>query len=401
MACRVYVVGMGMGSPGMLTVAARDALSRSDLIVGSRRLLDGLAGYDARKVACVAPSQIAGVLRDAGDVVASVVMSGDIGFHSGATALYDALGDMDVTTIPGVSSLAYLCALLRIPWQDAYVVSAHGRQCDVAGSVQCHAKTFVLLGGAESAADVCARLVERELGGVQVAVGECLSYADERVVRGTAAELAGREFDKLSVMLVQNPHPMLGTVAGPSLADDAFVRGGVPMTKEEVRDLAICKLRIRPDDVVYDVGAGTGSVSVEAARAAYAGQVFAIERDDEALGLIARNRDRFRVPNLRIVAGTAPEALRGLTPPDRVFVGGSAGRLAGIAHAVVRANPEVRLCVVAITLETLCAALACVRELALEDVDICQVSVAKAREAGRYHLMQAQNPVYLISAGGR
>lgn len=400
MVCKVYVIGMGMGNPDTLTVAAKNALAASDLIVGSQRLLDELGAYGVCRVSCVVSREIAQVLRESNARVASVVMSGDIGFFSGATTLYGFLDGMDVETIPGISSLVYLCAKLHVTWQDAFVVSAHGRAYDIAGSVQCHAKTFVLLGGSDSAADMCAQLVERDLGYVRVAVGERLSYDDERIVCSTAAELIGHPFAKLSVMLVENDRPLRAVSAGPSLDDEAFVRGAVPMTKEEVRELAVCKLRIRPTDTVYDIGAGTGSVSVEAARAAYAGQVFAIEKNEDAWALIAQNKERFFLPNLRIVAGEAPDALAGLTPPDRVFIGGSAGRLTDIVRFVLSANPDVRLCIAAITLETLSVALACVQELQLEDVDICQVSVAKAREVGSYHLMQAHNSVYLICAGG-
>lgn len=409
----VFVIGVGMGNPSTLTRAAHDALRRSELIIGARRLLDGLDAYGARKEALVAPGDIAALLRQSGARVASVVMSGDVGFHSGATRLYEHLSDFELTTIPGISSLQYLCARLRVAWQDVHVVSAHGRACDVAGSVQCHEKTFVLLGGSLSAADACAELAARGLGDVRVSVGERLSYADERIVRGTAAELAGECFGPLCVMLVENDRPLpAGRADGtrgamravphaPHLADDAFARGPVPMTKEEVRELAICKLRICAADVVWDVGAGTGSVSVEAARAAYAGQVLAVERSEEARVLLARNKGRFGLTNLRVVAGEAPDALAGLPAPDCVFVGGSGGRLDDIVRAALAANPSVRLCVAAITLETLCAALACVRERGLADVDIVSLSVAKAREAGVYHLMQAHNPVFLVCAGGR
>ncbi len=395
---KVFVVGMGMGNPSMLTQAAQVAIAQSELIIGSQRLVDSLDNCDGQKVACVATGQIVQILRESDARVASVVMSGDVGFYSGATALYGKLDDFDVSVIPGISSLSYLCALLKVPWQDVHVVSAHGRACDVAGSVQSHAKTFVLLGGENTAASVCSSLVARSLASVRVNVGENLSYDNERIECGTAQELCGRSFASLSVMLVENDHPLCATYAGPHLADDDFVRGKVPMTKEEVRELVICKMHINPTDTVWDIGAGTGSVSVEAARAAYAGRVFAVERNAEAIALLEENKRRFHLPNLTVVEGEAPDALAGLPVPDRVFVGGSAGRLSQIVHTVRSGNSGVRLCVAAVTLETLSEALACVRDLSFADVDIVQVSIAKAHEVGLYHMMRARNPVYLICA---
>ena len=404
MVCKVFVVGMGLGNPATLTVEAHDALVRSELVIGSPRLLESLEGFAwpdgvvPHTVALIAAADIARELHVSDAKVACVVMSGDVGFYSGATRLYELIEDLDVRTIPGISSLAYLCARLHEPWQDVHVVSVHGRAHDAVGAIQSHDKTFVLLGGADSAMDVCARLVERGLGSVRVAVGERLSYEDERITRGTAAELAGGSFDQLAVMLAWNDAPVRGSAA-PHLVDDAFVRGKVPMTKEEVRELALCKLRVRPHDVVWDVGAGTGSVSVEAARLANAGQVFAVEKNDQALELLRQNKEVFGLPHLHIVAGEAPDVLEGLPVPDRVFVGGSSGRLEQILRAVLAANPVARVCVSAITLETLSAVLACARTLGLRDVDIVQVSVAKAQQVGVYHLMKAANPVYLVTFG--
>lgn len=172
------------------------------------------------------------------------------------------------------------------------------------------------------------------------------------------------------------------------------------MTKEEVRALAICKLRIRPADTVWDVGSGTGSVSVEAARAACEGQVIAIERAVRAVELTEANRARFHLPNIRVVAGEAPGVLAGLPTPDRVFVGGSSGCLTDILRVAIGANPAVRLCCTAITLETLAECLSAITTLGLREVEIVQLTVAKSRELGSRHLMMGGNPVYLISADG-
>lgn len=396
----VYVIGMGMGTPQTLTLAGREALRRSELVVGSARLLQSLGDLEARKVALVAPAQVAREIRSSGVRVASVVMSGDVGLHSGATRLYEHLANMEVHVLPGVSSLQYLCARLRVPWQDACVVSVHGADGDVVGAVQTHEKTFVLTGGSVHVGDVCAQLAERGLGHVRVAVGERLSYADERVVQGTATALAGKVFDGLSVMLVANDRPLRPPVAAPSLPDEVFVRGEVPITKEEVRALAVCKLRVEPSHVVWDVGSGTGSVSVELARAARAGQVLCVDRDERACALTRKNAKAYGLTNVRVVHGDAPAALANLPVPDRVFVGGSSGALEAILRVAVEANPRVRLCVSAIVLQTLVQALDAAQSLGMTHVDVTQVAVSKGREVGGRHMMLARNPVYLVCADG-
>ena len=395
---KIYVVGIGMGNADTLTVGAKRAIESSDLLIGATRLLESFDYVECEKLDLIKPSEIIEALANATCDQASILMSGDVGFYSGATALYDKLGEYDVEVIPGISSLVYFCAKLRTTWQDATLVSAHGREHDAVGAIQSNAKTFCITGGKTKVDDICRSLVERGLGDVQVVAGERLSYDDERIVKGTAAELAEMTFENLTVMLAVNPKPVARPFAAPSLADGDFLRGKAPMTKEEVRALVISKLHIAAGHTVWDVGAGTGSVSVEAALAVSRGTVCAIERNADAIELMRKNREAFGLTNLVVVEGEAPAALADLPAPDRVFIGGSAGNLDDIIETVLSANPRARICVTAITLETLSSMLECLRSRDIEDADIVQVSVARADKVGSYHLMRAENPIYIITA---
>ena len=395
---KVYIVGIGMGNPDTLTVGAKRAIENSDLLIGATRLLESFDYVTCEKLDLIKPSDIVEALANAACDQVSILMSGDVGFYSGATALYDKLGDYEIEVIPGISSLVYFCAKLHTTWQDATLVSAHGREHDAVGAIQSSAKTFCITGGKTKVDDICRSLVERGLGDVRVAAGERLSYDNERIVEGTAAELAEMAFENLTVMLAVNPRPVTREFAAPSLVDGDFLRGKAPMTKEEVRALVISKLRIAANHTVWDVGAGTGSVSVEAALAASRGTVCAIERNADAIELMHKNREAFGLTNLVVVEGEAPAALVDLPAPDRVFIGGSAGNLDAIIETALGANPRARICVTAITLETLSASLECLSSRGIEDADIVQVSVARADKVGSYHLMRAENPIYIITA---
>lgn len=398
---KVYLVGVGMGNPDTLTLGAKKAIEESEILIGAPRLLEAFAYLDKPMLPHILASDIATAARTSIADTVAVLLSGDVGFYSGAKNLYELLEDCEVETIPGISSLVYFCAKLHTPWQDAFLVSAHGRSHNGPGEIQRHAKTFLLTGGKTKAEDICRSLVDRGLGQVKISVGENLSYPQERIVTGTAEELSEEHFADLSVVLAENPHPVCWPYAAPGIPDEAFLRAKVPMTKEEVRSLTICKLHLQPHHILWDVGAGTGSVSVEGAFAVAAGQVFAVERKEEAADLIEENKARFGLSNLTVVRGTAPEALSDLPAPDRVFVGGSAGNLEAILRTALDKNPAARIVVNAITLETVAEALQCLKTFDLADVDIAQITAAKGREAGAYHLMMGQNPVYLISGQGR
>ncbi len=396
---KVYLIGVGLGNKDTLTVAAERAIRSSAALIGAPRLLE--AWPDKVRVPAIFAQDVAQAVHAQREGPVAVLFSGDLGFYSGAKELYPRLADCEVEVFPGLSSLVYFCARLRAPWEDVHAVSAHGRALDAVGEIQSHRKTFLLTGGKTKAEDICRGLCARGLGEVRASVGERLSYPDERVLTGTARELAEEHFQDLSVLLVENDRPIVRAYNAPGLPDAAFERGDVPMTKEEIRALAICKLHLEPWHTLWDVGAGTGSISVEGALAVPKGRVLAIERRAGAIELLQRNKARFGLCNLEIVSGLAPEVLTSLSPPDRVFLGGTGGWMEDILRLALEKSPSLRFVLTAVTLETVCEALRCFQALELGEPELVQIAATRTRKAGRYHLMDAQDPVWLICGEGR
>lgn len=397
----ITLVGIGMGGARTMTLEAREALVRADVVIGAERLLAHLPeGVAAEKIALTLPEKVAAAIADHPEWrEVCVVLSGDVGFYSGAKRLLALLHDRSPRLVPGISAVQYFAARLRRPWQDFRLVSAHGVHCDVLAEVLNHRAVFFLTGGETAPSDIVAVLCDAGLHEAKVTVGENLSYSDECVTSSTAGELAGRVFAPLSVVLVENDKTFVRESVSAGVPDAEFIRGAAPMTKREVRALALSLLCLRADDIVYDVGAGTGSVAVECALLARRGRVYAVESDAGAFELLCANREKFGVYNVCPVSGTAPEALEALPPPQVAFVGGSKGNLRGILEAIVRKNSAVRLVVSAITLETLAAAQEFMRELAVPNIDVVQLAASRAVARGGYHMLEAQNPVFLVSGG--
>ena len=393
----VTLIGMGSGQPENLTLQGLAALRQADLILGARRLLAVLpAGCTENRAAAYRPDEVAELLQTSGAENAVLVYSGDTGFYSGASSMMEKLEALGVRArvLPGLSSIQLLAAALGRPWQGWNLVSAHGRICDPVAECMQGRPTFFLTGGSEDPATLCAQLAAEGFGDVQAVVGQCLGTPEEKLFRGSVKELAAGRFNSLSVLLVEAVEGL--PRRAPGLPDEAFERGDVPMTKQEVRAAVLAKLAVRPEDILWDVGAGTGSVSVELALAAPRGRVYAVECRPEGCALIKANREKFRTRNLVLVEGLAPAALSDLPAPDAVFIGGSKGSLAAIVDAALDKNPDARICVSAIALETLSAAVAALTARG-RTVQVSQLAVSRARAVGGLHLMMAQNPIYLIT----
>lgn len=393
----VTLIGMGSGQPENLTLQGLAALRQADLILGARRLLAVLpAGCTENRAAAYRPDEVAELLQTSGAENAVLVYSGDTGFYSGASSMMEKLEALGVRArvLPGLSSIQLLAAALGRPWQGWNLVSAHGRTCDPVAECMQGRPTFFLTGGSEDPATLCAQLAAEGFGDVQAVVGQCLGTPEEKLFRGSVKELAAGRFNSLSVLLVEAAEVLPRRT--PGLPDEAFERGDVPMTKQEVRAAVLAKLAVRPEDILWDVGAGTGSVSVELALAAPRGRVYAVECRPDGCALIKANREKFRTRNLVLVEGLAPAALSDLPAPDAVFIGGSKGSLAAIVDAALDKNPDARICVSAIALESLSAAVAALTAKG-RTVQVSQIAVSRAKAVGGLHLMMAQNPIYLIT----
>jgi len=398
---KVTLVGIGPGNAGGMTAEVRRAIREADCLIGAKRMLE--ASVNGSQVQCeaISPRDILRCIQENRYCRRlTVVLSGDTGFFSGAKRLLPLLEGCDVEVLPGLSSLQVLCARAGTSYEDVVPISLHGRDVDIVPDVAQNRRVFALVGGAGGMANLCRTLVEAGLGEVRVTAGERLGYPEERIVRGTAAELAGQAFDPLSVALIENETARPFT---PGLPDECFQRGGsasgkiVPMTKREVRAAALSQLGLTRDAVCWDVGAGTGSVSIEMALQARNGKVYAVEKNETALELLEENRKRFHVRNLEIVSGSAPEACRELPAPGFVFIGGSSGNLREIIALVLEKAPSARIVVSAVTLESIAEMENIVRGFSFTDAEITCLSVTRSHKAGPYHLMTAQNPVYLFT----
>lgn len=394
----IHVIAMGPGNRELLTAAAARALSTCTVVAGDRRLLEAVPD-SVRREPLTRPSALralAASLDHEHDVL-GIVVSGDVGFYSLAKAIRD-FPDCTVQRHCGISSLVYFAAQLGMSWEDVYVVSRHGRKQALAPAVLQHGKVFCLTGGIDRAEVLCRELCAAGLGGLQVYVGEYLSYDRERIRAGTASELAALHFDSLAVMMILNEAPAVAGKGVHGLDDRLFLRGDVPMTKQEVRSVAISKLAPRVGDTIYDVGAGTGSCSVELALQAPLGKVYALEVKAAALQLLEANKARFGVENMHIVSGEASEHIAALPPCDCAFIGGTKGRLAAILDRVYEKNERCRVVITAVTLETVSEAIAYYKDKDGYRFDIVNLFVAAGRQAAAYTMMIGQNPVYVMRA---
>ncbi len=394
---KVSIVACGMGGEGTMTKAAFSCFEKADIIIGANRLLIDLETFQGKKVEAIYPDEIVSLIESAKGQTVAVALSGDTGFYSGAKKLIERL--KEVTVIPGISSVQYMAAAIQKTWQDVQLVSAHGVDCNVVGQVLKHKKTFFLTGGALTVPVIIEKLVNQGLGNVEVYIGERLSYPDERITRGKAKNHLGKKFDSLSVLWIERKE-FFGDKRR-KLYDEDFIRGKVPMTKEEVRTIACDYFQVEDGDTIFDLGAGTGSVAIQYALKYPMAYVEAVEINETAVELIRENREKFKAYNMEVYHGEATEVIESLRTPDHVFIGGSKGNLSKILELILQKNPEVNILITAVTMETIVEATTVMKSLFEEEFTVTQVSVSKGRKLGSYNMLMAENPIFLIGRRGK
>ncbi|HHX03783.1 MAG TPA: precorrin-6y C5,15-methyltransferase (decarboxylating) subunit CbiE [Tissierellia bacterium] len=392
---RVALIGIGMAEE-TLTLEGRRALEQAECVFGAPRMLTLSGAKDKLAEPIYEAQKIRDRIRTSKEKTFAVLLSGDPGFYSAAEALERELREFCVSIYPGISSVAYFFSKLKRPWQHARLISAHGREANIVDTVRRHREVFVLTG--KNVADIAKELLSAGFGELTVHLGENLGGQEENIQTLTVRELEHVNASSLSVLLID--HPSADARVRTGIPDEQFIRGEVPMSKAPVRAQVLSRLAISPADICFDIGAGTGSVSVEMALAAYEGRVYAIDRESKALDLVRENARKFHLGNIVSIHGSAPEVLEDLPAPDVVFIGGSSQKMLKTIQVCLRKNPSVRLVLSAVAIESIAEAWEAFESLGIVP-EVLQLQSARSRAAGSMHLMMADNPVFIFSAGGR
>ena len=435
---QITLAGIGMGAEALLTEEVRNRIAEADYVFGAKRMVESikkLCKQNVKTYNCYLSKDIIPLIENIQENSAKIVIlfSGDTGFYSGCEKLYNELckhkGMGKAEVLPGISSLSVLSARTGISWQDAKILSTHGvepalwksRLLDAAKHEK---KTFFLTSDMADVEEIgnllSSEFAKEEWKNLKIYLGYQLSYPQEWVRCLTIDELCklmNRDHndgwqDSLQNSLQEylQDKPEEGLYAGmlineqpkkhrltPGYPDDVFIRGQVPMTKEEVRSVSICKLHLTEDAVVYDIGSGTGSVSVEIAALSPRVQVYAMEVNGEAVSLLEENCKQFGLHNVRCIRTKAPDGLEDLPVATHAFIGGSKGNLREILWTLYRKNNHMRIVVNAVSMETICQMQELLKELPVEQEEILQLSVTKTKQLGGYHMLQAANPVYIYA----
>ncbi|MEW5961514.1 MAG: precorrin-6y C5,15-methyltransferase (decarboxylating) subunit CbiE [Chloroflexota bacterium] len=395
----ILVVGVGAEGPAGLPATILERIAHADQLWGGPRLLAFWADHPAEKV--IIGADIAAQvpqLQRRGERRVVMLASGDPGLYGIVAALRRTLAAAELEIIPHASSLQLAFARAGLDWNEAVFTSAHARPlAEVVGWARRTARLGILTDRRHTPGLIARTLLEAGLEDCRAIVAENLGRPDERLTDTRLAALPALEFGPLNVLLLVREADWLPRPAFAPRPDEAYAHRRGLITKAEVRALSLARLALRETDTVWDIGAGSGAVSIELAELAWRGQVFAVEHDAENLDFIRQNCRRFGALNVTVVQGRAPAALADLPAPAAVFIGGTGGEMAGIlAHLDRAAQAGCRLVMTLATLENLSEALRLMRSLGWLP-QVTQVNLVHGQEIAGMTRLAPLNPVFIVS----
>ena len=403
----INLVGIGLGNPNLLTKAAYKAIESSNIIIGARRIVESIKEDFANKLYYIEynTEKILEIIKENIGNEIAVVFSGDISLFSGSIKLFERLNaaiedkkvfkDCKINTFPGISSLSYLCAKTNTDISKVKILSFHGKEELLYHNIDSNEYTFIITSKADGVKKICRKLIEFGFFELDIILGENLSYDNERITKANASKFLDMEISDLNCMIISNPDADKSISFG--LSDEVFVRDKVPITKSEVRAIIMSKLDIQTDSICYDIGAGSGSVSIEMSRLAYDGKVYAIEKNPLAVELIQKNIHNFSAENIELIHAKAPDGLDNIINADKIFIGGSGGELISMMEMIFTSKKNPTIVISAITMETIAQIMDIVK-IAKEKgyyTEITAINVSKSKEVGPYNMMMAQNMVFI------
>ncbi len=418
----ICLAGIGMGSKDGQTQEVQHAIETADILLGAERMIERYSAKIEKRpyymteqiLPYLEQLQKKGITAQKDSLQITVLFSGDTGFYSGCRKLYMALQEAIATgalnagvrILPGISSVVTLAARVGESYEDAAILSMHGKKLNrLSATVESHEKVFLLTSGSEDIRKIGRLLAEAGMTDCEVIVGYQMSYPEESIRILTPGQCEEITEEGLYTCLIRNPHWQPERLTH-GRADICFLRDAsenegklrrTPMTKEEVREVSICKLHLTQNAVVYDIGSGTGSVAIEIAGVPGRVQVYAIERKPEAVELLRKNSAQFHMDNIQIIEAPAPEGLEELPVPTHAFIGGSGGKLMDILQVLYRKNPHMRIVINAISMETIAELKEVLDTFPVEEEEILQMQVSRVKKILSYHLPQAENPVWICS----
>ena len=396
---KIYLIGAGIEGWEGFGAKALEVIKKADVLIGHRRHLDIFPDFSGEKQALEDLSAMLEYLKTTNKRVV-VLGSGDPNFFGVARFLLRNLPKERIEIFPNVTSVQYAFARIREPWDDAIFVSVHGRGLKGAvDRIVVAEKAAVLTDQNNTPSMIAKELIHRGAEGYEAWLCEDMGLPTEKFTRTDVRGLEEMEASSLNILiLIKAWEPNLQHYPVIGIDDDEFATAKKLITKQEVRAVTLGKLKLQDDLVMWDIGAGSASVSIEASNLMPNGKIYALEKNPQYVAFIRDNLKKFVARNVILIEAYAPEGLEDLPDPDRVFIGGSGGMLEEIIDAVDRRlKAEGVIVLNAVTLDTLTKAVEFLEDHGYS-VEVTCVNIAKTKGLTEFKMFEANNPVYIITA---